>query len=202
MDGLMIDSEPLWWRVEHALAALHGVDWTDELARSCVGTGLANAIRAMQDAGLALPVDEGVSWLVDNFIERIGEVELKPGCLELLGAARAGSLQLALASSATVRLIDTVLEHFALRSAFDAVVSGETVPHPKPAPDIFLRAAELLGVAPSQAVVLEDSLAGIRAACAGGFAVIAVPEFHHERCALFTPHLVRDLHEARALLAL
>ncbi len=202
MDGLMIDSEPLWWRVEHALAAEHGIAWSDELAHACIGRGLPNVIRTMQPLGLPLDVGAGVARLVDGFIARIDELQLKPGCLEILAAGQAASLRLALASSSTARLIEAVLARFALAPRFAAVVSGDDVARPKPAPDIFLRAAGALGVAPARAVVLEDSLAGVEAARAAGIAVIAVPELAPESFASLTPWVVRDLHQARALLGL
>ena len=202
MDGLMIDSEPLWWRVEHALAAAHGVVWSDEDARACIGTGLQSLIVRMQRRGLPLAVDAGVGWLVDTFVPRLAELELKPGFLELLHAAEAASLRLAVASSSTVRLIDAVLDRFALAPRFHAVISGETVPHPKPAPDIFLAAARALDVEPAHAVVLEDSLAGVRAAAAAQIAVIAVPEIDRQAFPALTPYVVDDLHQARALLEL
>jgi beta-phosphoglucomutase-like phosphatase (HAD superfamily) len=200
MDGLMIDSEPLWWRVEGELAARHGVSWSDDLAKSCIGTGLPNAIRTMQKEGLPVAVDDGVRWLIDGFIEHVGDLTLKPGCREILAAGRTASLRIALASSAPDRLIDAVLDRFELRACFDAVLSGERVARPKPAPDIFLRAAELVGVVPASCVVLEDSLAGVTAACAAAIAVIAVPELERDAFVSLTPYVVADLHEARALL--
>lgn len=198
----MIDSEPLWWRVEHALARAHGVGWSDELARSCVGTGLANVIRTMQSEGLALDVTSGVRMLVEGFVARIDELELKPGCAELVDAGKARGLRLAVASSSTASLIDAVLARFDLAPRFDVVVSGDRVARAKPAPDIFLLAAERLGVTAGDAVVLEDSLAGVRAAVAAGNPVIAVPEHDAWAFEALTPHVVRDLHEARALLGL
>jgi beta-phosphoglucomutase-like phosphatase (HAD superfamily) len=80
------------------------------------------------------------------------------------------------ASSSPLRLIQAVLRRFELTPRFRAVVSGESVPHPKPAPDVFLRAAAELGVAPARCAVFEDSLAGATAGRAAGMFVIAVPE--------------------------
>lgn len=202
MDGLLIDSEPLWWRVEQQLAADHDQRWSDEMALSCVGTGLKNTIETMRrELGLDIGIDEGVAWLVDTFIRRRAELELKPGARELLAAAT--DKRIALASSSPTRLIDAVMERFDdIAPHFELLVSGEQVAHPKPAPDVFLFTADALGVAPAACVVLEDSLAGVRAGAAAGMQVIAVPEQHAERFAELTPYVVRDLHEARALLAL
>src|SRR5436853_7627627 len=84
MHGWMSDSEPMWWRVEHALAAEHGVIWSDSDAETCVGGGLPNVIRAMRARGLAVDVDQGVARLVALFIAGIAELGLKPGFAELL----------------------------------------------------------------------------------------------------------------------
>lgn len=203
MDGLMVDSEPLWWSVERALAREHGHAWTDEMAEQCVGTGLPNTVRTLcRLLGIEMATDEGVAWLIDGFIARIDELALKPGCAELIVAARDASLPVALASSSPARLIDAVLGRFDLSSQLDAVVSGESVARPKPAPDIFLHTAKLLGVKHERAVVLEDSLAGVRAARAAAMPVIAVPEHDPEAFADLTTWVVADLHEARRLLGL
>jgi HAD superfamily hydrolase (TIGR01509 family) len=201
MDGLMVDSEPLWWRVEKALAREHDQSWSDELATHCVGKGLPYLIETMRrELGLPLSVNEGVAWLVEQFVARVDELQLKTGCVELIEAARTAQRTLAVASSSPQRLIDAVLARFQLAPPFDAIVSGEQVTHPKPAPDIFLRTAELLSTAPADCVVLEDSLAGVRAGRAAGMSVIAVPEHDPERFTELTPHVVHDLHQARRLL--
>ena len=87
----------------------------------------------------------------------------------------AGHYRLALASGSVHAVIDTVLELAGLRDAFAAVASIQDVGRPKPASDIFLHAARLLGVAPERCGVIEDTLAGIAAARAAGMRVAAVP---------------------------
>jgi HAD superfamily hydrolase (TIGR01509 family) len=154
------------------------------------------------ELGIDIGLEEGVGWLVDTFIARITELELKPGLSELVEAASARGLGLAVASSSTRALVDATLERFALRPRFQAVVSGDMVERLKPAPDIFLCAAELLGVEPAACVVLEDSIAGVRAAVAAGMPVIAVPELDGLAFAELTPHVLGDLHQARVLLGL
>lgn len=202
MDGLMIDSEPVWMEVEGAIARSLGHEWTEELARGCIGTGLPATIRTINEGlGAAIPIDEGVERLIEGFLARVPALKLKPGCRALVEAAH-GRMPLAVASSSPLRLIVPVLERFGLRERFDAVVSGESVARPKPAPDIFLRAAELVGRAPAGCVVLEDSVAGVTAGRAAGMQVIAVPEGEPERFANLTELVVADLHEARALLGL
>jgi sugar-phosphatase len=176
MDGLMVDSEPLWFRVEHDFAAARGGDFTHEMALACVGRGTAHTLDFMHDRfGFPVDVARDTRLIMDAFLDRAAELELKPGCLALLDEA-AGKLPLAVASSSPRRLILGVLDRFHLGPRFQAIVSGEEVARPKPAPDIFVRAAAELGVVPSACAVFEDSLAGATAGRAAGMFVIAVPE--------------------------
>jgi beta-phosphoglucomutase-like phosphatase (HAD superfamily) len=202
MDGLMVDSEPLWHEVECEVARRHGGCWTEALSHECIGTGLPHTVELMRERlGLGLEIAPGVSELGSTFIDRVRELALMPGCRELLDAAR-GRLPLGLASSSTAELIAAVLDRFELGSHFGAVVSGSSVARAKPAPDIFLRAAELLGVPPTSCLVLEDSAAGVAAGRAAGMRVIAVPERDAERFVGLADHVVGDLFAARALLEL
>lgn len=201
MDGLMVDSEPLWFEVERTFAADRGGAWTPALAHAAVGRGLATTLVMMNEAfGLPLDIARDTAVIQGAFVDRVGELALKPGCLELLDAAAA--LPLAVASSSPLRLIRAVLDRFTITDRFQAIVSGESVAHPKPAPDIFLRTAALLGVDPARCAVLEDSLAGVTAGHAAGMFVVAVPEGPPEGRG-FEPVasvIVKDLFEARRAL--
>jgi HAD superfamily hydrolase (TIGR01509 family) len=205
LDGLMVDSEPVWFEVQRAFIRARGGEWTDELARRCVGGGLTNALRIMGEAyGFTPDLALHSQAMVDAFIERVEAIALKPGCRELVEAARARLLPCAVASSSTRRLVEATLARFGLLDGFGAVVTGDSVANAKPAPDIFLRAASLLGVPPYACVVLEDSILGVRAARAAGMAVIAVPEHRGEfpKFAAEANAVVGDLHAARVLLAM
>jgi mannitol-1-/sugar-/sorbitol-6-/2-deoxyglucose-6-phosphatase len=176
MDGLLVDSEPLWFRVERDFAARRGGDFTEEHARENIGKGIRNTVRFMHELfGFPVDLDRDVDELIADFLARAGELTLKPGAAELLERTR-GVHGLALASSSHRRLVYRSLDQFGIRHVFSAVVSGEDAPRPKPAPDLFLRAAELLGVPIGECVVLEDSIAGVTAGRAAGAIVIAVPE--------------------------
>lgn len=201
MDGLLVDSEPLWWRVEKAFAADHGGTWTDALAQGCVGKGLPHVIAEMNAMfGWSLEVEAEAERLVDRFIAGVDTLSLKEGAREILTAAR--GRKLALASSSPLRLIRPVLARFSLKETFDVVSSGEEVAAGKPAPDIFLLTAKRLGVTPEQCVVFEDSHAGVTAGRAAGMTVIAIPEHDPERFTELTPHVVADLHQARPIVGL
>ena len=203
MDGLMVDSEPLWFEVEREFARARGGDFTPELARSCVGRGMAHTLEIMHDRfGFQVDLERDAAAIVDLFIGRVGDLALKPGFLELFDEARARGVPRALGSSSARRLVEATLGRFGLSESFEAVVTGDCVARPKPAPDIFLEAARRLGVAPAACVVLEDSLSGVEAARAAGMRVIAVPEHGAAGFESRADAVVADLHAARTLLSL
>lgn len=203
MDGLMVDSEPAWYDLQREFVEARGGVWSAELAHRCVGGGLVNALRVMGEAfGFPLDVDRDSASMIDEFVARVDRLALKPGCLELIDAAERHDLRRAVASSSARRLVEATLNRFGLRECFDAMVSGDCVARAKPSPDIFLEAAARLGVEPAACVVLEDSLAGVRAGRAAGMSVIAVPETAHPEFAALAHAVVPDLHAARALLQL
>jgi sugar-phosphatase len=202
MDGVIVDSEPLWFDVERAFLHERGCEWTPELARECMGRGLVHAVEAMYSAfGFPRQLERDMQAIVESFASRVGELKLKAGFASLLHVAVGAALPRAVASSSMRRLIDVILDRFLIRDQFDAIVSGDSHARPKPAPDIFLEAARQLGVPPEECVVLEDSLAGVQAARAARMRVIAIPEREHERFVGIADAVVSDLTEARSLLA-
>ena len=137
MDGLMVDSEPLWFDVERAFAQSRGGSWTSDSARACVGRGLASTLAYMhENLGLEIDPARDAALVVDAFIARVGELALEPGLHDLLADAR-GRVPLAVASSSAARLITAVLARFDLAKDFAAIVSGEAVAHPEPSPTSF-----------------------------------------------------------------
>jgi sugar-phosphatase len=199
MDGLMVDSEPLWFEVERSFARNRGADWSEALAHASVGQGLARTLRTMNELlGFAVDIERDSAIIVDMFVARVGELTLKPGFVELFDGAVARGVPCAVASSSAHRLVAATLARFSLLDRFAAVVAGDQVARPKPAPDIFVEAANRLRAAADDCVVLEDSLAGVTGARAAGMRVIAVPERDPERFASLADAVVPDLHEARA----
>ncbi|MFT3766380.1 MAG: HAD family phosphatase [Minicystis sp.] len=202
MDGLMVDSEPLWFAVERAFAAARGGDFTEAHALACVGRGTAHTLRTMSELfGFPVDVARDTRAIMDAFLDRVAELQLKPGLVALLDDA-VGALPIAVASSSPLRLIHAVLDRFGLRARMDAIVSGESVASPKPAPDIFLKAARDIGVEPASCAVFEDSLAGATAGRAAGMFVIAVPEHAADGFAAVADRIVPDLFAARTALDL
>jgi len=200
MDGLLVDSEPLWAAVEGDFARVRGAEFTAEHAASCVGRGLANTLRFMNATfGFAVDLERDARDIVDRFLSRARELVLMPGALALLDAAAAERVPVALGSSSDRRLVKAVVAAVGVADRFASVVAGDDVPRTKPAPDIFLECALDLGVEPAGCVVLEDSVAGVLAGRAAAMKVIAVPERYPGDPALADSAdvVVRDLFAAR-----
>jgi HAD superfamily hydrolase (TIGR01509 family) len=179
MDGLLVDSEPVWFVVEQQVFARLGSRraWTDEDARSMVGNALhVSAARMVELAGADVAVGTVVGWFVEGMHQQLRQgVPWKPGAVELLGGARAAGWRTGLVSSSHRPLLDVVLGALPA-GAFDASVAGDEVSRGKPDPEPYRRALTLLGADAREAVVLEDSSPGASAGAAAGCAVVLVPD--------------------------
>lgn len=178
MDGVLVDSEPLWTIAEVELAAELGGDWDDEVKALVVGTRLDVAVPAIlryfgQDTGPER-VARTAGMLLGRMVELYGRTpHLMPGAGELLAALRAQGVPVALVSSSYRVLVDAVLAQGV--GPFETTLAGDEVRDAKPAPEPYLTAAARLGVDPSRCVVVEDSPSGVASGTAAGCAVVAVP---------------------------
>lgn len=178
MDGLLVDSEPLWTQAEIALATELGGAWSDQLKAAIAGTRLDVAVPAILEH-YGCPTDPAsVAWasryLLDRMVALYAEnPPLLDGAAQLLTAVAEAGLPQALVSSSYRVLVDAVLAHG--YGPFAVTLSGDEVGHGKPHPEPYLTAAAALGVDPRSCVVLEDSAAGVLAGEAAGCAVVAVP---------------------------
>ena len=181
MDGTLVDTEPYWMQAEGELVTDWGGTWTHEDALQLVGQGLWSSALVFQSRGVRLEAQEIIDQLTDRVLEQIAvEVPWRPGARELLAEVRAAGIPTALVTMSIRRMADvvvTALEQELGGPAFDAVVSGDEVDRPKPYPDAYLRAAELLAVPIAACVAIEDSEPGVAAAVASGATTFAVP-FH------------------------
>jgi HAD superfamily hydrolase (TIGR01509 family) len=178
MDGLLVDTERLQFGASDlVLRDLRGVTLPREVMVSLVGLRSDQCWMRMKEL---YDLDESVEELEAAqsryYAPMLREQsEAMPGARELIAALHAEGYPLAIASSSPLWQIDAVVERLGIRDVLRAVASGEEVAHGKPAPDVYLLAAERLGVAPERCVALEDSGPGTMAAKAAGMRVIAVP---------------------------
>lgn len=179
LDGLLIDSEPLWRRAERACFARVGVALTEEDCRSTTGLRIDLVTRhwgARRPWSGPSP-EELAAEIVDVVSELIAaEGEPKEGASSAILAARDAGLRCAVASSSPMKVIDAAVRRLGLAKDFAVIHSAESEPYPKPHPAVFMTTATRLGLEPSACVVLEDSLHGVIAAKAARMACIAVPE--------------------------
>jgi len=177
MDGLLLDSEPLYRATWQTAAAELGCPIDDEFYARFVGRGNDESERLLQERfGDALPLDEfRLRWRRD-WDERLARAPLarKPGAIELLDFLDAAAIPKALATSSPRSIALRCLGDLASR--FAALAFSDEVEHSKPSPDLFLLTAQRLGIPPAECLVLEDSEAGVRAARAAGMEVIMVPD--------------------------
>ena len=178
LDGVLVDSEPLWTVAEEELAAGLGVVWSGAVKAAVLGTRLEAAVpQALELLGVevtAAAVMDASGFLLTRMAELFRlDLPVFEGALELVDAVRAAGMRTALVSSSYRILVDAALERLGTHR-FDVSVAGDEVPAGKPAPDAYLQACRTLGVPPGDTVVLEDSLAGVVSAEAAGCAVVAV----------------------------
>lgn len=178
MDGVMIDSEPLWEKTEKIMMANRGLVYTPVYREKIVGLGQKDSAILLKDTfGLEDETEEiinsRISILLDIYDE---ELELVSGLESLLESLSDSPLKVALASSSPIRVINFVLDKFELGKYFDPVVSGDMVENGKPNPDIYLHTAGLIGLNPTECVVIEDSINGVVSAKAADMNCIAVPD--------------------------
>jgi len=179
MDGLLIDSEPLWREAEVDVFGSVGVPLTEEMCRQTTGLrhdevvrywharypwnepGIDKLTGQLLDAAQALVVERGV---------------LMAGARETIEKLHQYGLRLAIASSSPMSLIEAVVDKFDLGEFFAVLHSAENEVAGKPDPAVYRTAMSLLGVAPHECIALEDSVSGVRAARSAGAMVIAVPD--------------------------
>jgi HAD superfamily hydrolase (TIGR01509 family) len=193
LDGVIVDSEPVWEQVRRQVVAEHGGRWLPDAQQRLMGMSTGEWARYLsQDLGVGLPPPAVAAMVIERMQARYRDgVPLMPGAA---GAVRrlAARWPLGLASSSPPALIGAVLDGAGLRECFAAALSTEQVRRGKPAPDIYLAVTGLLGFPPEACAAVEDSTNGLRSAAAAGLRVIAVPHprYPPESAALHAAGLV------------
>jgi HAD superfamily hydrolase (TIGR01509 family) len=176
MDGLLVDSEPLWLISETQMMAKYGYQWLESDQAACLGGPLDRVGNYM--SGLIGGKRDGNTLtleIIDRMVDRFkGDLPFMPGAIELIDDLRAHQVELTLVSASPRTLVDAVLAKFEV-NPFVRSISSNDVKISKPDPEGYLLAATSGGHDISNSLVLEDSLTGVTAAKASGAWVLAVP---------------------------
>jgi len=178
LDGVLADSEPWWSKIDAELLAEYGVTYRGEYHQNVVGVSYRLAVEFYKKA-FALSV------ATDEMMRRRGEIASKffanrvglfPYVKEVLEGLRRMKLHLAVATSSVSASARPFLDRHQLTGFFEVIVTGEEVERGKPAPDIYMYAAEQLGIPADACFVVEDALPGVAAAKAASMDVVAIPD--------------------------
>ena len=176
MDGLLVDSEPLWLIAETQMMAEYGYQWLESDQAACLGGPLDRVGNYMSDLiGRKRDGQSLTNEIIERMVEKFqGDLPFMPGAIELIADLRAHGVELALVSASPRSLVDAALSKFAV-NPFTTSISSNDVKFSKPDPEGYLLAATSGGHDISNSLVLEDSLTGVTAAKASGAWVLAVP---------------------------
>ena len=179
MDGLLVDTEQYWGRVEIEVFNSVGIHLTEEQIRATVGISIKDIIklRANESPSIEFDADETIERLHAAMVKHIQEdCEFMPGALAAIDTCIAAGLKTAIASASHPVLVEAVISRFDLTDRISLYCSSWGEKRSKPAPDVFLTTAKKLGEEPSSCLVFEDSIAGVQAARAAKMKCIAVPD--------------------------
>jgi HAD superfamily hydrolase (TIGR01509 family) len=197
MDGTLVDSEKVWTISLADTAKWLGGELSAEAREAMVGSNMARSIALMFDDLGLVPVQKRMTQAGRYLTARTGQLfaaglEWRPGAFEALRMVRTAGWPTALVTNTLRSLTEKALDGIG-REHFTVTVCGDEVQHGKPDPDPYLRAAELLGVAPEYCLAVEDSPTGATAAERAGCAVLVVP------CDVAVPAGPRRVHRASLL---
>jgi HAD superfamily hydrolase (TIGR01509 family) len=176
MDGLLVDSEPLWFRAEGAVMARLGGSWSPADQHMLVGGSMPSTVKYLLSKGTGTAEPAAVArWLTEGMVNliRSGPLPVLPGAVDLVAEAVTAGLPYALVTSSEPAVMDAVLARLPVQ--FPVTVCAADVAHAKPDPEGYLLAAAKLGTDPRRCIALEDSPNGVAAAEAAGYRTVAVP---------------------------
>lgn len=176
MDGLLVDTEPLWLETETEVMDRLGAPWSTDDQEALLGGSMERTVAyLLSKATRPAPPETVAGWMMDGMLDKVraGRVAVRPGARELVTEVAESGLPYALVTSSRRPFAEAVLEATGL--PFEVTVCGDDVSETKPAPDPYLMGAKLLSVDPERCVALEDSPNGVASATAAGCKVIAVP---------------------------
>lgn len=203
MDGLLMDSENLGLTAIHDCALRQGINVPVEISKQCIGITTAASSALLTSHFPSLDTARLFRDFAEYMHEKalIGQVPLKKGALSLLQYLQKKGIPAAVASSSGMQTIQLYLEKAGIAHYFQVLLSANGMPS-KPAPDVFLKAAEQLGERPENCLVLEDSYNGVKAGRAAGMQVCMVPDVlpYVEKLQPFVDHVLPDLEKVMELM--
>ena len=179
MDGLMIDSERVTFEGYQHILSKKGKTITEDFYITLLGKPIKGIFQRFYDVyGNDFPIESVITDVHQYMAERFETegVPLKTGLVELLKYCREKGYRTIVATSSNRNRVDTILKSADIEQYFDDSICGDEVTKGKPDPEVFLKSCMKLGVNTDEAVVLEDSEAGIQASYAAGIKVICVPD--------------------------
>ena len=183
MDGVLIDSEPLWRRAIIIAFSNVGLMFTEEMCSQTQGMRIDEVVAFwyLKNPWEGTTQAEVTDNILQNVIQLVKEQgQIKEGVLEALGYLKKQNVKLGIASSSAMVLINTVVEKLGLASYFEMIHSAEFETHGKPHPDVYITAASKLETDPQFCVVVEDSVSGVISAKAAKMRCVAIPELDHQ----------------------
>lgn len=176
LDGTLIESEEVWEDVRRHFVVTHGGRWRDDAQTTMIGMRTAEWAQYIHnDLAVLMPVDVIARDVIDGVIDRMNaHVPVLPGANGALSRLSC-DFRMGLATSASLPVAETVLARTGWNVFFQVVVSADSVERGKPAPDVYLRALELLGAQAELTTAVEDSGSGIRSAKSARCSVVAIP---------------------------
>lgn len=182
MDGLLIDSEPLWGQAMREVFASVGVELSMELASHTTGLRTAEVVDYWHNyfKWKGKSTEQVTNEIIDSVTDKIiNKGKPMKGLDYILDFFEKRKFKMGLASSSPLRLIDAATTHFGIRDRFQAIASAEFESHGKPHPAVYLTCAKALGSNALDCIAFEDSVTGMTAAKAARMKVVAVPEGHN-----------------------
>jgi HAD superfamily hydrolase (TIGR01509 family) len=181
-DGVLVDSEPISMRADVSLLQRYGIEISEAEAHNrFVGTTF-QAMLDMMTAQHGVVFPEGLHEVKNRMVEDMyrRELQIVDGVLDVLKALKAKGLTLSIASNSPKDRVRLAVDLTGIAGYFDAVTTYQDVKHGKPAPDVFLKAAERAGMAPIQCLVVEDSFTGVTSAVAARIRTIGFVGTHQD----------------------
>ncbi|MBN2893728.1 MAG: hexitol phosphatase HxpB [Bacteroidales bacterium] len=177
MDGLLIDSEPLWQKAEIKVFGRLGIKLTSEMCEPLQGVKLEDAVEHWYNyqPWENKNIKETVNELIEEMKILLQNPKVLPGVYDVINFYHKKKIPMAVASSSSMSLIEIVVDKLGIREKIDILHSSEFEKAGKPSPDVFLTTAKLLGIKPENCLVFEDSINGVKAAKAAGMKVVAIP---------------------------